>query len=45
MITKTKLWNLISQEMKTKHRLEMVTESVMKKIKELESRNVKNPNK
>jgi|10_taG_2_1085330.scaffolds.fasta_scaffold00223_14 hypothetical protein len=45
MITKTKLWNVISAEMKTKRRLEMVTESVMKKIKELETSDAKSTNK
>ena len=45
MITKTRLWNVISQEMKIKYRLEAITESVMKKIKELETNNVENTNK
>ena len=45
MITKTRLWNKISQEMKTTHRLKMITESVMKKIKELETRGAKSTNK
>jgi dUTPase len=45
MITKTKLWNLISTEMKTIKRLDEITETVMKKIKELETSNVENTNK
>jgi|TARA_R110000851_G_scaffold70195_11_gene156712 hypothetical protein len=45
MITKTKLWDLISSEMKTIKRLDEITETVMKKIKELETNNVENTNK
>ena len=44
MITKTKLWNLISTELKTIKRLDEITETVMKKIKELETNNVENTN-
>ncbi len=45
MITKTKLWDLISSEMKNIKRLDEITETVMKKIKELETNNVENTNK
>ena len=45
MITKTRLWDLISSEMKTIKRLDEITETVMKKIKELEINNVENTNK
>jgi len=45
MITKTKLWDLISSEMKTIKMLDEITETVMKKIKELETNNVENTNK
>ena len=45
MITKSKLWNRIVQEMKTRHRLEHLTLAVMKKIEELDSNNAKDTNK
>ncbi len=45
MITKTKLWNIISEELKNQRRLDIVTKSVMEKIKKLDIKDVKNPNK
>ena len=44
MITKTKLWNLISSEMKAKKRLDDLTETIMKRIKELDKKDVENTN-
>ena len=44
MITKSKLWNIIVQEMKTKQRLDNLTQEVMKKIEELGTNDDKSAN-
>ena len=45
MITKTKIWGLIVEEMKTKQRLDKLTKIVMKKIENLEKEDVESANK
>jgi|13_taG_2_1085334.scaffolds.fasta_scaffold233610_2 hypothetical protein len=45
MITKTKIWGLIVEEMKTKQRLDNLTKIVMKKIENLEKEDVESANK
>ncbi len=46
MIKKNKFWKIIVEEMKTKHRLDKLAESVMKKIQELDLNNgTENTNK
>jgi len=44
MITKTKLWSMIALGMKEKKSQDRFVEAVMKKIEELDSKNVKNAN-
>lgn len=45
MIQHNKIWSLIVGEMKSSHQLDKLTESIMKKIQELDSKNVKSTNK
>tara|TARA_R110002126_G_scaffold215860_2_gene361913 strand:+ start:71 stop:208 length:138 start_codon:yes stop_codon:yes gene_type:complete len=45
MITKTKLWSTIIEEMRAKRRLDKLTETIMKKIEELEVSDVERTNK
>ena len=44
MITKDNQWNLIVSEMRTIHRLNKLTQAVMKKIEEMGTEDVKNKN-
>ena len=45
MITKNDQWNFIVNEMKTIHRLSKLTQAVMKKIEEIDNKNVKRKDK
>ncbi len=45
MITKTDMWDLIKTSLKEARLLDNLTSSVMKKIRELDSKNAKNTNK